>query len=234
MSAAREISTAGKGAPAEARRVSAARAPDRAPVEAPEVAQGAGRAALCRAAQPRGPRAVATEVLRAMGGLVLVMAAFAAALWALDGVPTWIAGEPRGVRKASTVQEAERFLRARLVLPSYFPATFSWPPRRIRFVTGTPGAVVLTVDGRNGGPGLLLAQTVGPGFLPARLLPEVQVLDRSQVAVGGARGTLSRVVEEGVVLWELAWQQGGRSMLLRSRGSAGELIRMARSAREEH
>jgi hypothetical protein len=178
--------------------------------------------------------AAAAEVLRALGGLALVMACFAAALWVLDGVPNWIGGEPRGVRKAGTVQEAERHLRARLVLPSYFPATFSWPPRRIRFVSAAPGAVALTVDGRNGGPGLLLAETVGPGSIPARLLPEVQVLDRSHVAVGRSRGTLSRVLEEGVVVWELAWQQGDRSMLLRSRGSADQLIRMARSAREEH
>lgn len=180
---------------------------------------------------PRG-RATAGEAARMAGGLALVMAGTCVLLWALDGVPTWIAGEPRGVRKAATVRDAERLLRARLVLPSYFPATFAWPPSRIRLLAGTPGAVALWVQGRAGGPDLFLAETVAPGAIPARLLPEAQALDRSPVAVGASKGTLARVVQDGVVAWEVAWELGGRSMLLRSRGSADELIRMARSARE--
>jgi hypothetical protein len=176
--------------------------------------------------------AMAAEALRMVGGLALVMAVACALLRVLDGVPTWIAGEVRGVRKAATVRDAERFLRARLVLPSYFPATFAWPPSRIRYMAGEPGAVALWVDARAGGPDLFLAQTVAPGSIPARLVPEAQVLDHAPVAVGASRGTLSRVVLEGAVVWEIAWEQGGRSMLLRSRGSVDELIRLARSSRE--
>jgi len=167
-----------------------------------------------------------------LGALALVMAAACAMLRALDTVPIWVAGESRGVRKAATMSDAERLLRARLVLPSYFPAAFAWPPSRIRLLTRAPGAVALWVDGRDGGPGLFLAETVTPGPIPPQLLPEVQALDHAPVAVGAATGTLSRMVEEGAVGWELSWVQGGRSMLLRSRGSADQLIRMARSARE--
>jgi hypothetical protein len=230
MSAAGETRGAGGRAPLEPHPASAARIGG--VVRLPET-QGRAGAAEARAPSPSsGARATVAEVVRALGGLALVMAVVSTALWALDGVPTFILGEPRGVRKARTVQDAERFLRARLVLPSYFPASFAWPPSRIRFVTGAPGAVALSVDGRNGGPGLFLAETVGPGSIPPRLLPEGQLLDRSPVALGALRGTLSRVVEGGVVVWEIAWQQGGRSMLLRSRGSADELVRMARSAKE--
>ena len=80
--------------------------------------------------------------------------------------------------------------------------------------------------------GLLLAQTIRPGPIPGRLLPEAQELDRSPVPVGPAAGVLSRVIEDGEMRWQLTWQQGGRSLLLRSEGSVDELLRMARSARE--
>ena len=233
MSADIETRGAGSRAPPEACSAPVARAGDGVRVAGPGERPVASRGEAARRRAPSaGAIAIAAEGLRALGGLALVMAVVSALLWALDGVPTWIAGEPRGVRKARTVQDAERFLRARLVIPSYFPATFAWPPGRIRFLTGAPAAVALWVDGRQGGPGLFIAETVAPGPIPPRLIPEVQVLGRSPVAVGASPGTLSRVVEEGVVVWEIAWQQGGRSLLLRSRVGADELVRMARSARE--
>ncbi len=224
MSAARE--TPAPASP-ETRSPSAAGLAGGSPIAAQRDAQAARAPA-----RASGPRWLAAELLRMLGGLALVVATTSALLRVLDAAPAWIAGEARGVRKVATVRDAEALLRARLLLPSYFPATFSWPPSRIRLLRGSPGAVALWVDGRGGGPGLLLAETVSPGPIPARLLPEAQTLDRSQVAVGASRGTLSRVIQEGLVCWELAWEQGGRSVLLRSRGSADELVRMARSARE--
>jgi len=177
-------------------------------------------------------RAHAAEAVRTIGALVFVIAVAAAALVAIDALPAWIAGEPRDVRRAQTVHDAERRLRARLVLPAYFPDTLAWPPRRIRFTVRPPGGAALSVDGRDGSPRLLLAETVAPGDIPDGLVPEAQVLDRSAVAVGAARGTLSRVVEDGVTAWQVAWEQDGRRLLLRSRGTVEELLRMARSARE--
>ncbi len=228
MSGAGESPAAEARAPLEARAASALTTAGALP--------RSGRPPTACAAPPRArpARRVAAEALRMIGGLALVMAATCALLWTLDGVPTWIAGDARGVRKAVTVEDAERILRARLVLPAYFPATFAWPPARIRLLSGSPGAVALWVEGRGGGPGLFLAETTGPGPIPAQLVPEAQPLDRARVVtVGPSAGTLSRVVEEGgLVAWELAWEQGGRSLLLRSRARADELFRMARSARE--
>ena len=172
------------------------------------------------------------EAFRAAAALAAVMAAAAVVLATLDAVPAWIAGDARDVRRARTVDEVERRLRTRLVLPAYFPARLAWPPQRIRYVAGPPGAVSLWVDARAGAPALLIAQTLGRGALPDRILPQAQELDGSPVAVGPAQGRLSRVVEDGEVRWQLAWEQGGRSLLLRSRGTVDELLRMARSARE--
>jgi len=182
-------------------------------------------------ASTRAPGRLA-ELARTVWGLVVVLAVAGALLSALDTVPALVGGEPREVRRARTVDDVERRLRTRLVLPAYFPARLAWPPERIRYVASAPGAVALTVAARGQGAGLLLAQTVRPGPIPGRLVPQVQELDRSPVPVGPAAGVLSRVIEDGEMRWQLAWQQGGRSLLLRSEGSVDELLRMARSARE--
>ena len=177
-------------------------------------------------------RALLAEALRATLALVTVVAVAAALLAALDGVPALITGEPRDLRRAGTVDEVERRLRTRLVVPSFFPSSLAWPPGRVSWVAGPPGAVALSVAGRDGAPRLLIAQTLGPGSIPQSLVPEADVLERTPVAVGTAPGTLSRVVEDGVMAWQVTWVQGGRTLLLRSRGTLDELLRMARSARE--
>ena len=172
------------------------------------------------------------EALGAVGSVALVFGAAAVLLYAVDALPAWITGEPRHVRRAASIEEVERRLRTRLVLPYYFPKTLTWPPRRIWFTLGPPGAAAIAVDGREGGPGLFLAETLGPGGIPPRLVPEAQVLHRSPVTVGAAQGVLSRIIEDGSVGWELRWEQDGRTLLLRSRGTVDELLRIGRSARE--
>ncbi|HET9599095.1 MAG TPA: hypothetical protein VFP65_26215 [Anaeromyxobacteraceae bacterium] len=99
-------------------------------------------------------------------------------------------------------------------------------------MAGPPGAAAFTVADRQGRLHLLVAQTVREGALPRTLVPEAEPLDRAPVAVGPAQGVLSRVVEDGTVLWQLTWTYRGRSMLIRSHGSVDELVRMARSAQE--
>jgi hypothetical protein len=154
----------------------------------------------------------------------------------LDAVPAWINGESRDVRPVRSLEEAEQRVRARLILPAYFPDSLSWPPERIRVLPGKPPAVALTLSGRDGGsPQLVLAQTVGRGEVSDRLLPVAGALDDSRVALAraeGAQGRLRRVVGPDGEIWrELAWIQDGRSLVVRSKGSLEELLRMARSAR---
>lgn len=184
---------------------------------------------MTRAPQP--PRRL-REIVRAVGAVAVVTAGAAALLAFADGVPAWISGEARGVRRARTIAEAERALRARLVVPYYYPSSLAWPPERIRFRVGAHAAAALWVSSRDGSPHLLIAQTLGPGRIPESLAPEVAVLGRSPVAVGPIQGTLARVLDDGAPAWELAWEQRGRSLLLRTRGSVDELLRMARSTRE--
>jgi hypothetical protein len=175
------------------------------------------------------------ETARALVTLVLVMGATAAALATIDAVPAWVQGEPHGVRKAASVEEAERRLKARLFLPAYFPDTLRWPPRAVRFVAEDTASVALFFDGRDGAPALVLAQTVrGPGPISPLVVPQGSPLQSSALAVGDGEGMLSRIVGEDGTIWhEVAWRKAEARLALRGKVPVETLVRMARSAHRE-
>ncbi len=175
-----------------------------------------------------------SEGARALLTLTLVLGGTAAALATLDAMPTWMHGQPRGVRRAATVEEAERRLQARVLVPSYFPDTLRWPPSTVRFVREDGGSVALDFLGKDGSPALLLVQTVGgDGAIPDGLQGRLAVIQQQSAPLGDD-AVLARVVAEDGTLWsQLNWSRGGRRFLLRGRGSLEDLIRMARSIHGE-
>ncbi len=177
----------------------------------------------------------ATEVARALLTLLLVTGAAAGMLAGLDAVPGWIEGEPRGVRRARSIDDAERRLRARITLPAYFPDTLRWPPSSVRLIAGVPATVALTFEARGGGAALLFVQTLGgEGPVPPRLLPEAAVLQRGRLSLGDHEATLSRVIGDDGEVWnELDWTQSGARFAMRGKGSLEDLVRMARSVHRE-
>ena len=175
------------------------------------------------------------ELLRALATLGLVMGGATAALAALDAAPAWLNGEPRGVRRLQSVDEAERRLKARLYLPGYFPDRYRWPPSVVRLLPGDPASVAVGFEARQGGLALELGQTVGgEGTISPLALPPAEVLQQSAVRLGGAEGTLARVVGEDGAVWDqVTWSQGGRTLALRGKAGVEELLRMARSVHKE-
>jgi hypothetical protein len=171
-----------------------------------------------------------SEGARALWTMVLVLGGAATALVTLDAVPTWLHGEPRGIRRATTVEDAERRVQAKVFLPAYFPDTLRWPPSSVRFTRDEGGAVALSFLGADGAPALLLAQTTGGGgSIPEGLLGRRAVIQR-QAAPLGDGAELARIVAEDGTLWnQLEWGVGGRRYVLRGRGSLDDLLRMARS-----
>jgi hypothetical protein len=186
------------------------------------------------AARAAAMGSTASEGARALWTLTLVLGGAAAALAALDAVPTWLHGQPRGVRRAGSVEEAERRVQARVLLPSYFPDTLRWPPATVRFTRDEGGAVALAFDGRDGAPALLLVQNVaGTAPVPEGLGGRLAVIQQQSAPLGDD-AVLSRVVAEDGTLWsQLDWSRDGRRFLLRGRGSLEDLIRMARSIHRE-
>lgn len=175
-------------------------------------------------------RSAAGETVRAVVSIFLVLVGAAAVLASFDALPRWLQGEPRGVRRVVSVEEAERYLHARVFLPSFFPDTYRWPPSSVHVTRDDGGAVVLAFEARDGTPALLLAETVsGMAEVPARLLPESAVIQKQRAALSGD-GTLSRIVSEDGTLWnQLEWTLAGRRFLMQGKGSSEVLVRMARS-----
>ncbi len=175
-----------------------------------------------------------SEGARALWTLTLVLGGAAAALATLDAIPTWMHGQPRGVRRAATIEEAERRVQARVLLPSYFPDTLRWPPSAVRFIRDDGGSVALDFLAKDGAPALFLAQTVrGDAAIPEGLQGRLAVIQQQSAPLGDD-AVLARVVAEDGTLWnQLAWRRSGRHFLLRGRGSLEDLIRMARSIHGE-
>jgi hypothetical protein len=174
------------------------------------------------------------ELVRMLATFVWVGGATVATVVALGALPGFITGDRGTVRSAATVQDAERRLGARVLVPGYFPERLAWPPRRILVASGRHGSVRLDLDARDGGPDLHILQATEAGEpIAAELLHDRTVLRTSRARVGAHPATLSDVLVDGTLHRELAWDIEGRRMILRSAGDVEELFRMARTSHRE-
>jgi len=174
-----------------------------------------------------------SELARMLASFFWVFGATVASLALLGWLPVWLGGG-KGAVHVLTIQEAERRLGARVLVPGYFPATLAWPPVEIRVAGGRHGSVLLGLARQDGGPGVELLQAIEPGApIAPELLEDRTVLRSSPATVGGQPATLSDVLSGGTRTHELAWALQGRAMVLRSAGDVEELFRMAKSAHRE-
>lgn len=177
------------------------------------------------------------EAVREVAGIVMalsmVLGVTAGLLRVADSVPGLIRGEPKGATRLLSIDAAERRLGERLWLPAYFPDTLSWPPAAIVVRRGPPPSVAVTFVDRGGEPALVLGQSLGTTApVPEELQARDPVLHRVTVPLHDGRATLLRLAGRDGRIWhDLAWEMEGRRIVLRSRGSVDELLRMARSVR---
>ncbi len=174
------------------------------------------------------------ELVRMLATFVWVAGATVASIAALGALPGWIAGERGGVRRVETVQEAERRLGARILIPGYFPDRLAWPPTEIHVAGGRRGSVRLDLAAHGGGADLHILQATREGEpIAPELLQGRTVLRTSRATVGPHPATLADVLVDGVLHRELAWELQGRAIILRSPGDVEELFRMARTSHRE-
>jgi hypothetical protein len=174
--------------------------------------------------------AAALSATRPLLGLALVFGVAVVGLRLLDRVPGWLFGPEE--RAFGSPWELERTERVHLLLPSYFPDSYRWPPRSVR-AFATPGAAVLEFASADGGQRrLLLVQTLRGRAQLDRLLPKGVVLERRELVLPQATATLSRVLEEGGAVWRgLRWEQDGELLALYGQGPLEELRAIAASIR---
>jgi hypothetical protein len=173
------------------------------------------------------------EIVRMLATLVWVTGATVVTLGVLGAMPGWITGDRGVVREVASLQDAERRLGARVLVPGYFPDRLLWPPKAIRVAGGRRGSVRLDFAARSG-PDLHLLESTREGEPIAReLLGDRTVLRSSRASVGKLPATLSDVLVDGTLHRELAFELNGWAVVLRSSGDVEELFRMARTSHRQ-
>lgn len=175
-------------------------------------------------------RGVGLEVARMLATLFWVAGASAVTVAALGALPRWIAGESAGLRRAASVDDAERRLGARLLLPGFFPDRLAWPAAEIRIAGGRRGSAALVFRDRAGEPALQLVEATDEGAsIAPTLLAGITVLDTRRTAVDTRPATLASVLVDGVRWHQLTWYPARRAVVLRGRGELDELFAIAHS-----
>lgn len=187
------------------------------------------------------PRVSATEAagvtgVARIGAVALaVTACLALFLRGLDALPSLVTGEPRGVTRFRTPEEAAHRLGVSLLVPTRLPHLAAWPPARVRAVLGRAATVEIRADGRDGRPArFVVFQAVRQGGELSRVLvPEGEPFHEVPATVAGRPALLRsvRVAGEGEY-HELLLDARGRRVLLRLDGPADELIASAASLSE--
>jgi hypothetical protein len=173
------------------------------------------------------------EVARMLATFVWVAGATVVTLAILGAMPGWITGDKGIVREATSIQDAERRLGARVLVPGYFPDRLLWPPRSIHVAGGRRGSVRVDFAARSGGDLHLLQATREGEPIAPELLGDRTVLRTSRTTVGKLPATLSDVLVDGTLHRELAFELGGWAIVLRSSGDVEELFRMARTSHRQ-
>lgn len=173
------------------------------------------------------------EVARMLATFVWVSAATVVTLAILGALPGWITGDKGVVREATSIQDAERRLRARILVPGYFPDRLLWPPRAIHVAGGRRGSVRLDLAARSGPEVHVFEATREGEPIAPELLGARTVLRTSRTSVGKLPATLSDVLVDGTLHRELAFELRGWAIVLRSSGDVEELFRMARTSHRE-
>jgi hypothetical protein len=163
--------------------------------------------------------------------LLATLAISAALLRMADAIPSWIRGEPRGVREYVSLDALEVELETRVLLPSYFPDTLQWPPARVALAAGEGQPIAVEFVNRRGRTGLVVCQAIRGDFpIPARLLPAGQVIADEPVLVSDRPGRLTRSRGPDGQPWtDLSWVVEDRRVVMRVVGSDENLMRLARS-----
>ncbi|MFO7693053.1 MAG: hypothetical protein R6V57_08225 [Vicinamibacterales bacterium] len=190
-----------------------------------------------RAGDARGDsppaRATPQGLARMAGVWLLAVLAAAAGLRVADAVPRVLLGVPRGVVRPPDLARLERESGRRMPMPAYFPDSLEWPPAEMRMHSG--GSAAIWCRQRPAGGLAFIVATAPPGaraIAPA-VLPAAVELQRERASLGALPASVSRVRDQDGIVWQqVEWQTPGQIILLRYRGTLGELLKIAGSVRE--
>lgn len=171
------------------------------------------------------------DLARLLGRYLAVVAGAAAALLVLDAVPWLLSGTGRGVTTYRSVEEAERALGTKLLVPAYFPELWRWPPSSVLTTNVPARAAALILERGEGSGTLFLVQTVdGDLPVPGRLLPRGKELHEVDFDLDGTPARMTDVLlpPDGT-FHDLSLVAKGRHVVFRFQGDPVTVLKMAAS-----
>jgi len=134
-----------------------------------------------------------------------------------------LGGDPRSVVRYDSVDQVEHQYGVSLWRPKAVPAPWAWPPSRIRVSPGRVDWVQFVFDHPTAG-GLTACQTTREAHaepaIPHDLLPSGTALQSEALDLYGRALRVRRMMlENGAIVHEAWWREGGRHVMLRSAGS---------------
>jgi hypothetical protein len=170
---------------------------------------------------------------RNISGLLLFMAAVGVlivVLTVLNWVPKVI--QPGTMRGYSSVQDVERKLHFKdIMVPSYFPEGYVWPPSTI-LAQGEPfKAVVMEFkDERSGKTALIISQSDSDYFTPDENIRIVQFKEKASYDLKGRKARIEAgTCKDDTPCSQISWHEGDSRILAVMRGRPLDLIRISES-----
>jgi len=172
------------------------------------------------------------EMWKIILSITLVMCTIVISLYLLKKVPSYI--QETEEKFYSTVEESEYALGLRIFLPSYFPEYLIWPPSEIKVVRKPYLTISLVFLSRShSSPSLVIHQIISDNKnkeVDLDFMEPKRPFQRTQVLVGGAKGTLIVGVGEDGKRWaQLSWRTVDRKIVVIANCSVEDLLKIARS-----
>lgn len=163
--------------------------------------------------------------------LLFVVAAVAIALRLLNIVPAHIRAQTE-VKEYAAVEDVERALGMKVLLPGYFPDYLSWPAYKITVQRRPAIDIWLHFLSRDGSREALSIREIvwAEDTPPVTIAGPDKILQRTSIDVDGTRGTLYvGQAADGGNMNQLRWQQGDRYIVVTTLQPLLELVRIASS-----
>lgn len=138
-----------------------------------------------------------------------------------------------GFQRYQTVEELERALNIKVLLPAYFPDYLLWPPAMVQGQQGPAPSVELLFLSRKDDKVALSLRQIGSESELSKALPRLNnILKEYKVTIDSTQGVLMLLKSAPYGLYNhLYWQSGAYYLIMATSYPIEELFKIAQSIR---
>jgi len=171
-----------------------------------------------------------TKSLRNFFVFVLTIALLVTVLKVLNWLPTAV--EEGLMRKYSSIEDVRSKLKLREILvPSYFPQSFSWPPSVILAQTKPFPAIIMEFKHiESGDTSIIISQAASQDFIADNKLRMTQVREKLPFPLKGRKASLIvGTCKNEEKCAQISWDEGKYKMTIIMKSTPFDLIKIAES-----